>query len=147
MPAHYQTLKDQLIVDLRDVFGQDLDVIFGRARRELNRPAAIIRTTLRRENYVRRVHEMYSFDIEVRLDVDDIPDSENGCEPYVMQQAEYLVDKLAPHDTTTTPTPAGLYAGIGNPRYVRSVQYVETEDAQDWVGFRLEFYTEATVLQ
>jgi hypothetical protein len=90
------------------------------------------------------VRETYFFEIECRFPIVDPND--DGCEVYAMEQAELLVDRLAPHSIVGMIV-ASPYAGIGNPSYVTMVEYVDSEDSDPWIGFRIKFQTESTVAQ
>lgn len=146
MPAHYPTLQAQLKADLLDVLGAGSVVCFGRPKRPLTTfPHAVVRTSVSREmEGPRRVRETYFFEIECRFPIVDPND--DGCEVYAMERAELLIDRLVPHSEVTMPTPQ-VYAGVGNPNYVTMVEYVDSEDADPWIGFRLKFETQARTNQ
>lgn len=152
MPAHYTTLQAQLVTDIRSIYGNTFPVLFGRPRREHAGQGAFIQTGIRRSmdprdgGGPRRVVEEYTFKIRIHLDL-PTPYPEYGGEVYAMEQAEYLVDLLAPHSINSMPSPAGKYADIGNPRYVTSVEYVPTADDDEFLAFDLTFQTYCTVNQ
>lgn len=149
MPAHYQELKDQLKADLLDVLGNTATVCFGRPRRPIeDASSAIVRTRITRpKGGARQVHEAYEFDIAVRLAV-PVPYPEDGGEVYAMDQAESLTDRLAPH-THTPPVPSDPlpYAGVGMMPEVTEVEYMDSEDGDGWIGFRLKFRVICLVFQ
>lgn len=148
MPAHYPAIQAQLIADFRDVLGGDIEIVFGSARREIiNRPHVMVKTDVSREfEGIRRVNEAYTFNIQVHLPIPD-PPPEYGDEAFLMEQAEYMIDKLSPHDHTTMPTPAGQYADVGSVRSCTRPQVVDTTDQDGFIAFSFQFYLETTVYQ
>lgn len=152
MPSHYPTLIGQLVLDIRSVVGNAIPVVFGAPMREIREPHAVVRTRLRRSMDARdgggprRVVEQYTFSVRVYLDKPE-PPNEYGNEPYLMEQAEFLVDILAPNSHDSMPLPAGRYAGVGNPRYVTSVEPIDAEDADARIAYEVTFETYCTVNQ
>jgi hypothetical protein len=145
MPAHYETLIDQLERDIIAAVPGAI-VRFGTPRREITvYPQAIVRTAEARSNEIRKVVERYEFEIEVRLPVPAA--AVRGWEPVAMVSAAALTYVLAPYSVGSMPPENGGYAGVGAGRYVTNVTPIASEDADGWIGYRLTFATTARANQ
>lgn len=146
MPSHFPTLKDQLKADILSVIGGSAEVHFGRPRRLMPYPNAVVITRLTRRNGIRDVTELWEFQIAVKLPI-PVPYPEDGADVAAMESAAALTDLLAPYDASTMPSPAGPYAGVGTKRYVTSIVPIVADDADAYIGYVLTFTCETTVNQ
>ncbi len=148
MPSYYNILRAQLITDIRAVLGPTAVVCFGRPRREIKTyPHAVVKTRRQRpKEGPRRIGEGFEFAIVVKLGM-PTPYPEDGGEVAAMASFDDLTMILAPNSLTEVPDNPPLYAGYGNPREVIEMEYVESEDPNLWIGYKLKFQTRTTVYQ
>jgi hypothetical protein len=146
MPAHFPVLKEQLKADIRTVIGGASEVHFGRPRRLMPYPHAVVLTLVKRRNGIRDVTELWEFQIAVKLPL-PVPYPEDGADIPAMESATELADLLAPFDTASVPSPAGPYAGVGGKRYVTSIVPIVADDTDAYIGYVLTFTCETTVYQ
>lgn len=146
MATHFPVLKDQLKADILSVIGGSSEVHFGRPRRLMPYPNAVVITRVMRRNGIRDVTELWEFQIAVKLPI-PVPYPEDGADVAAMESAAELVNLLAPNDASTVPSPAGPYAGVGMKRYVTSIVPIVADDADAYIGYVLTFTCETTVYQ
>jgi hypothetical protein len=143
--SHYPTLKAQLAEDIAtsQTYVTAQFVKFGRPLKPISDVShAIVNTAVSRENVGRHVVEQWTFNIALRVLKSAVP-ADQDSETFLMANAWALIDLLAPYDLTSPPTPAGLYAGVGDRRRVTSIDPTDgqEQDADKFHTIVIEFVT------
>lgn len=143
--SHYHTLTAHLDTDIRDVLGYSAanQVFFGFPRVPNANPSATVLVTLERDNGPRYVDLNWTFGIELRF----APPVGSDLDGYLMDQAELVVQRLAPFDLDAPPATPQRYAGIGVKPHVTKIVPVLVPPADGYVAVQIEFTCMTTVYQ